>query len=286
MAGGYSVHRDIVFGRAARVAGQGEVNLLLDLYVPNAPVRAVPIIVYIHGGGWSGLDKGWCPYPMRLLEKDYAVASINYRLSQEAPFPAQLHDCKAAVRWLRAHAGDYKLDGEHIGAWGDSAGGHLAAMLGVTGNRPELEGDSGTPGISSRVQAVCDWFGPSDLAFLLQRGPAHEAHVDLDSLIAQLIGDSPADHPEKLAAASPTTYAAADAAPFLVMHGDLDDIPLSQSVLLYEALLRVDARVRLHVVHGGAHLSFMRRPTDIPWHTAEIDEIVDAFFYEHLMCVG
>ena len=127
MAGGFTVNRDIIYGKG------GDSDLLLDLYLPNNPVRAVPIILYIHGGGWQDLDKSWCPYPMRFLEKEYAVASINYRLRTKPHFPAQLHDCKAAVRWLRANAPSYGLDGDHIGAWGDSAGGHLAALLGLTG---------------------------------------------------------------------------------------------------------------------------------------------------------
>jgi len=157
MHSGYIAHRDLVFGKADGI------ELTLDLYLPSNPIRSVPLIIYIHGGGWRGLDKSWCPYPMRFLTLEYAVASINYRLAPDATFPAQLHDCKAAVRWLRAHAEDFHFLGDRIGVWGDSAGGHLAAMLGVTGKRPELEGNCGTPGVSSQVQAVCDWFGPTDL---------------------------------------------------------------------------------------------------------------------------
>lgn len=278
MPGGYSEQRDIIFGRA------GDLELLLDLYLPRNPVRAVPIILYVHGGGWSGLDKGWCPYPMRLLEQDYAVASINYRLIHQAIFPAQLHDCKAAVRWLRAHAAEYGLDGEHIGAWGDSAGGHLVALLGVTAGRAELEGDSGTPGVSSQVQAVCDWYGPADLTRM--HGPLSPFDEnDENSIIARLIGGSVARNPDKARAASPTSYAHKDAAPFLIMHGDHDTIvPLSQSIYLYEALLAAGADVRLHVVHGGDHLDYQRRPSDIPWMAPEVTQLVDAFFYRTLKC--
>ncbi len=278
MVAGYHVERDIVFGRG------GDTELLLDLYLPDKPVRAVPIIVNVHGGGWSGLDKGWCPFPLRMVEQDYAVASINYRLSQQAIFPAQLHDCKAAVRWLRANAARYGLDGEHIGAWGDSAGGHLVALLGVTGNRPDLEGASGTPGVSSRVQAVCDYFGPTDLALLAAQGPLGQPG-SFHEIVNNLLGGAPESVPEQAALANPIIHVTKDAAPFLIMHGDLDHVPLSQSVMLYEALLRAGAPVRLHVVHGGAHLAYTRRPTDIPWNTSAVREVVDGFFYRYLMCI-
>ena len=123
MYAGFTVERDIVYGTV------GDKILTLDLYIPNSAVRVVPIIVYIHGGGWSGLDKSWCPYPMRLLEQEYAVASINYRLLQEGgAFPANLHDCKAAVRWVRAHAAEYRpgrRSHRRLGRLGGSAPGRV-----------------------------------------------------------------------------------------------------------------------------------------------------------------
>ena len=269
MYAGYTVERDLIYGH---VDGR---DLALDLYLPQRPLRPVPILVYIHGGGWIELDKSWCPYPTRLLEQEYAVASVDYRLlDQGGQFPANLHDCKAAVRWMRAHAEEYGLDGTHIAAWGDSAGGHLAALIGLTGDVPELEGEVGTPGVSSRVQAVCTYFGVFDLVAMLEGSP----HADL---IAGLIGaNPPAAHVDKLQAASPITYVSSDAPPFLILHGDADtSVPLSQSVALYEALWKAGADVRLHVVHGGEHLSFYRSPADIPWHKTEIVELEDAFFY-------
>jgi acetyl esterase/lipase len=276
MYSGFTVERDLVYGRAV------DKELTLDFYVPNDPLRAVPVIVYIHGGAWSSLDKSWCPYPMRLLDQEYAVASINYRLLGEGGrFPAHLHDCKAAVRWVRAHAAAHGLDGDHIAVWGDSAGGHLAALVGLTGDRTELEGDVGTPGVSSRVQAVCTYFGAMDLVAFA--GP------DMDTsprapLFASLIGAEPlSQNVDKLRAASPVTYASVDAPPFLILHGDVDTVvPLRQSVFLYEALWQAGADVRLYVVHGGDHLSYDRSPPDIAWHTAEIKELEDAFFYRTL----
>jgi acetyl esterase/lipase len=281
MYSGFTVERDIVYGTVQGEGGQKKA-LTLDLYLPNNPVRAVPILMYIHGGGWSGLDKGWCPYPMRLLEQEYAVASINYRLLQEGgAFPANLHDCKAAVRWLRARAADYGLDGNHIGVWGDSAGGHLAALVGLTGDVAELEEEVGLRGASSRVQAVCAYFGAMDLIALLGPEMDDSRHAPR---IAQLIRAEPLSaHVDKIRAASPITYASADAPPFLLLHGDVDTIlPVSQSVLLYEALWMAGADVRLHIVHGGDHLDYRRSPTDLPWQAAEVKNLEDAFFYRTL----
>jgi acetyl esterase/lipase len=270
------VERDIVYATLEDQA------LSLDLYLPNNPLRAVPIIVYIHGGGWSALDKRWCPYPMRLLEREYAVASIDYRLLQEGgAFPANLHDCKAAVRWVRAHAADYGLDGDHMGVWGDSAGGHLAALVGLTGDVAELEGEIGLCGVSSRVQAVCAYFGAMDLLALL--GPELDRSPRAPRMAALIGVESLAGHVDQLRAASPVTYASADAPPCLLLHGDVDTIvPVSQSVLLYEALWQAGADVRLHIVHGGDHLDFRRSPTDLPWQSAEVRELEDAFFYRTL----
>jgi acetyl esterase/lipase len=272
MYAGFTVKRDIVYGHA------GDRDLALDLYLPNHPLRPVPILVYVHGGGWSALDKSWCPYPMRLLEQEYAVASVDYRLlDQGGQFPANLHDCKAAVRWVRAHAAAYGLDGDHIAVWGDSAGAHLAAMVGLTGDRPELEGDVGTPGVSSRIQAVCTYFGVFDLVAMVESSP-HPA------LIERLTGAiPPAEHLDRVRAASPISYVSAEAPPFLILHGDVDtSVPVSQSVLFYEALWKAGADVRLHIVHGGEHLSFYRSPADIPWHATEVVELEDAFFYRTL----
>lgn len=169
---------------------------------------------------------------------------------------------------------------------GDSAGGHLAALLGVTADYPDLEGDGGNPGVSSAVQAVCDWFGPSDLALLVAQ-PQDPELIDIDAVVTALIGGPTCHNPDKLSAASPITYVHAEAAPFLIMHGDIDRIiPLSQSVVLYEALWMAGAEVRLQVIHGSGHLDYNRRPIDIHWHSSEVQKLVDDFFYTHLMCVG
>jgi acetyl esterase/lipase len=279
MHSGFDVQRDIVY------ATIGTRELRLDLYLPRGALRAVPIIMYIHGGAWAALDKSWCPYPMRLLAEEYAVASIDYRLVKEGgAFPANVQDCKAAVRWLQAHAAEYGLDGGHIGVWGDSAGGHLAAMVGLTSGIGELEPirHGGVRlGGSSRVQAVCAYFGTMDLCAFAGPDPDHGPAAEI---LADLLGARPLSlNLDKLKAASPVTYASGDAPPFLLLHGDVDTlVPLSQSVFLYEALWKAGADVRLHVVHGGDHLDYRRSPADIPWQSPEVRGLEEAFFYRSL----
>src|SRR5882724_12604171 len=151
------IDRDVEYARV------GNRPLLLDLYLRDASTEPAPVVVWIHGGGWSAGDKFPTP-AARLVAAGYAVASIEYRLTGEAKFPAQIHDCKAAIRWLRASARKYNLDAAHIGVWGHSSGGHLVSLLGTSGDVKELEGAEGNTDQSSRVQAVCDFCGPSDFA--------------------------------------------------------------------------------------------------------------------------
>jgi acetyl esterase/lipase len=132
---------------------------------PTSPaVKPMPVIVWIHGGAWIGGSKdSGIPLLLPFAKRGYFCASISYRFSKEAKFPAQIEDCKCAIRFLRAKAKEFNIDTERIGVWGESAGGHLAAMLGTAGDVKEFEGSGGWEGFSSRVSAVCDWFGPSDL---------------------------------------------------------------------------------------------------------------------------
>jgi len=166
--------RDIVYG------SEDPGSQSLDLYVPKNADKPLPLVVWIHGGGFVGGNKRPTP-AVRLLEEGFAVASIEYRFLNTAPFPAQVHDCKAAIRWLRAHAKEYNLDPDRIGVWGGSAGARLAALLGTTNGNKELEGTVGDyEGVSSDVQAVCDWSGSSDMLSmprvkrLTQRGQNQE----------------------------------------------------------------------------------------------------------------
>ena len=214
----------------------------LDLYLPEKAARPLPVILWVHGGGWVGGNKTNGP-AFRFATKGYAVASMNYRLSQHAVFPAQIYDCKAAVRWLRANAGKYGLDADHIGAWGGSAGGHLVALLGTTAGVKEFEGTGGNQEQSSRVQAVVDWFGPTD--FLT---------VGAKDTRTKLLGGDPQKNREKAIKASPMTYVSKDAAPFLIMHGDQDKtVPISQSETFAAALQKAGADAVFVVVNGGKH---------------------------------
>ncbi|OYW12849.1 MAG: hypothetical protein B7Z55_17880, partial [Planctomycetales bacterium 12-60-4] len=133
----------------------------LDLYIPAESKAPKPLVIWIHGGAWQNGSKENCP-ALGLTSQGFAVASINYRLSSHAPFPAQIQDCQAAVRWLRAHAGEYDLDPDKFGVWGSSAGGHLVALVGTTGDVDDFEPIGGHRDVSSQVQAVCDWYGPTD----------------------------------------------------------------------------------------------------------------------------
>jgi acetyl esterase/lipase len=216
----------------------------LDLYLPPAATNC-PLIVWIHGGGWTGGSKEKPP-GLRFLRHGFALASINYRLSQDAIFPAQLIDCKAAIRWLRAHATQNGIDPNRIGVWGASAGGHLVALLGTTGDVKEFDTGENT-NVSSRVQAVCDWFGPTDFTSNLNHG-------DTEQVEARLIGGPISQNLQKVQRANPIHYITRDDPPFLIVHGDKDPVvPLQQSQLLADALKKSGNEVTFHVVPGGGH---------------------------------
>ena len=265
------VHRDVCYA----VAGAAE--LKLDLFLPPAASRTEegpgPLIVWIHGGGWHGGDKADDSGEM-LLQRGYAWASVNYRLSPEASYPAQIHDCKAAVRFLRAHAGRYGLDAERIAVSGASAGGHLASLLGVSAGMPELEGDLGWEGTPSQVSCVVDYFGPADLRIRF-----HDA-------VEELLGDHPDNVPELARLASPALLAGGDAAPHLIFHGEVDSVvPLDQSLSLDRALRAARASCQLVVVPGAGH-GFGELPPEAPLRWPAIQEAAAKFFDVHLRPPG
>ncbi len=227
----------------------------LDLYLPEK-FEIYPLIVWIHGGAFmmGSKEDG---VPLDYLEEGYAIASLNYRLSQHAFFPAQIQDCKAAVRWLRANAEQYRLDTQRFAAWGPSAGGHLAAMLGTTGETAELEVGENL-GFSSRVQAVVDYFGPTDfLKMDEQRTPEGMLHNPPDSPESKLVGGAIQESKKRVRRANPITYVTHQAPPFLIVHGDQDPlVPFNQSVLLEEALRDAGVPVQFYIVKGGGHGGF------------------------------
>jgi acetyl esterase/lipase len=236
----------------------------LDVYLPDEGEGPFPVILSIHGGAFKSGDKGDGQVTPMLegLKRGYAVVSINYRLSGEAIWPAQINDVKAAVRWVRANATQYKLNAEKIAAWGGSAGGHLSAMSGTSGNVRELEDLSlGNSDQSSTVQAVVDWFGPTD--FLKMDEHAKESKVSNpqihsipDSPESQLIGKNLADAPELVKSANPETYITKDDPPFFIQHGSADPlVPYPQSVYFAEKLEKVIGKdkVTFELLAGSGH---------------------------------
>jgi len=185
----------------------------------------------------------------------YFCASVGYRLTGEAIWPAQIHDCKAAIRWLRANAKKYNLDPEQIGVWGISAGGQLVSLLGTSGGVKELEGASGSPGRSSRVTCVVDFCGPSDfLAFARFRRKALPPPAEANSPESKLLGGPVSEKKDLALAASPVTYASADDPPFLIVHGTSDElVPFDQAELLQAALKKAGAEAILVEIEGGGH---------------------------------
>jgi acetyl esterase/lipase len=269
--GDHMLCRDIEYARYS-VDGESR-SLLLDLYRPTqVGFPPYPLLIYIHGGGWMEGDKSNCPAQIP-VRRGYAVACINYRLSDEAIFPAQIHDVKAAVRWLRAHADLYILDTDRFGAWGDSAGGHLSALLGTSAGVPELEGEGPHLEESSAVQAVCDWYGPTD--FFAVR-PAFTESVDrADAALFDRYGDRPwfeytlattlllggpaVERDDLARMANPITHVDPDDPPFLIVHGESDSIvPPTQSNLLADALMMNNVEVAFIVEPELGH-SFDRR---------------------------
>jgi acetyl esterase/lipase len=246
-----TIDRGLVFTRTPNK------TLALDLYRPTNSAEKLPVVVLIYGGAWMmRFPQSQTRKAEWLAEDGYAAAVIDYRLSSEAKFPSQLYDCKAAVRWLRANAEKYDLNPALIGAWGDSSGGHLASLLGVTGGITNLEGDGGNPNESSRVQVVVDFFGPADLTRMNSHALPGSmiAYGTANSPEGMLIGGPVADHLETARLASPVNFATNSPPPFLIVHGDHDQlVPWQQSELLYEALKNAGADVTFYTIAGAGH---------------------------------
>ena len=263
---GVTVYRDVAY------VTDGHERQKLDLYVPDTGEN-LPLLIWVHGGAWRGGDKTHYN-PKEYLKAGYAGASINYRLSQHAVFPAQIEDVKAAVRWLRANAETYRLDPNRFAAWGSSAGGHLVAMLGTTGDVAEFEVGENLE-VSSRIQAVVDYFGPTDfLQMDAQSLPDGLVHDAPDSPESQLVGGPIQEHKERVARANPITYVSEDDSPILIIHGDQDKlVPYHQSVLLHDALEEAGIPVTLYRVEGGGH-GWFRDP--------KVPELTKTFLEKHL----
>lgn len=259
---------DVRVLRDLRYAGTSPAQVL-DLWLPASTARRqrpVPLVVLVHGGAFTGGDKGQVLGVPELLAQGFAVASVNYRLADQAPFPAAVQDVKAAVRWLRANAGSYDVDRARFAVWGTSAGGYLATMAGVSGGQwSGLDDVSlGNPTVSSQVQAVVSWYGPADftamdaearqVAACAGRAQVHDA---ADSPESRWLGAPVQTAPLRrasdpgawLASAPPGTLP-----PFLLVHGGSDClVPPGQSARLGQALAVAGAPVRVQVVEGAGH---------------------------------
>lgn len=266
---GYQVLRNLDY------VGNGNPRQMLDLYLPETKTaKPRPLVVFVHGGGWETGSKEDSGFLLELIkDRDFAGASINYRLTDEAVWPAQIHDCKAAIRAIRAHAAENQIDPGKIAVFGISAGGHLVSMLGVSGGVKELEGELG-PNLtqSSRVTCVLDFCGPSN--FLTFAGEGTIINVDDPKTgLSKLIGGTVKEKPEVAKQASPVTYITGDDAPFLIIHGDRDNIVRYAQATEFKAALE-KAKVPATLITGtdGGHVFF----------SAPLLERMRAFLDRHL----
>lgn len=267
---GFRVLRDLDY------VGDGNKRQMLDLYLPETKTtKPRPLVVYVHGGGWENGSKEQAGVLFNLLKgREYAGASINYRLTNEAIWPAQIHVCKAAVRALRAHAAVNQINPDKIAVFGISAGGHLVSMLGVTGGVKELEGELG-PHLSqsSRITCVLDFCGPSN--FLTFAGQDTIINVDDPKTgLSKLIGGTVKEKPEVARNASPVSYITSDDAPFLIIHGTKDNIVrYAQATEFDTALEKAKIPATLITSTNGGHVFF----------SAPLLERMRAFLDRHLL---
>jgi acetyl esterase/lipase len=238
----------------------------LDIYLPDDSNGPFPVILSLHGGAFMGCDKSDMQVIPMLegLKRGYAVVAANYRLSWEAKFPALVQDAKAAVRWIRAHAARYDFDPGKITAWGGSAGGYLASMLGTSAGIPELEDLSlGNPEQACHVQAVIAWYGPTDFLKmdeqLAENGLSPQEgqrHNEADSPESLLLGRKITEVPERVKAANPETYIRPGGPPFFLQHGTRDAVvPVQQSINFAARLSQVLGadRARLELIQDAEH---------------------------------
>ncbi|QXD22993.1 alpha/beta hydrolase [Opitutia bacterium ISCC 51] len=238
----YTLKSDLIYSEAEGNP-QG-----LDLYLPKDTKGLLPVLVWVHGGGWMNGNKD-NPKAKYLVEHGYAVASIDFRQSHDAMWPAQIDDCRNAIRWLRSHSNEYQLNPDKIGVWGSSSGGHLVALMGTLPYDPNEK-------VSSRVQAVCDWYGPTDLLTMPPNnvGNGRTEEDVANSNGAKLLGCTVRECPELAKQVSGYYQVSSDDAPFLIMHGDEDPgVPLSQSTRLYHALQAQGVYSELDILAGAGH---------------------------------
>ena len=268
---GATVLKDIVY-----VPGGGA-SQSLDVYMPEASAQPAPLVIFVHGGGWHMGSKESCPAAF-LSGYGYVVAGINYRLSQEAPFPAQIDDCRAALKFLRTNAATYHIQPDHVAVWGGSAGGHLVALMGTAAGVdfstiPAKMADPDKVDPSQRVQCVIDMFGPTDFTKIM--GPNA---LKVDGSAVKLLGViTTADElMTKAQWASPITYVRSDNPPFLIEHGDADKtVPIAQSQEFLAALQKAGVEATMITMPGAGHAG-------AAFYSDENHKTVLAFLDKHL----
>lgn len=236
----------------------GDASQRLDIYYPQTqPSHPLPLIVHIHGGGWMGGSKHPCD--TRLVAHGYVIASVEYRFSQKAKFPAQIQDCQAAIRWLRANAKQYHINPEKVGVIGSSAGGHLSALVGVTGGKKIFAAIGGNEEQSDAVSCVCDIFGPKNFASVMDQAEKDQNVRNVFQFntpsdpYSELIGAKLSDR-ERTAAVSPISYVDKNSPPTLILHGTHDAaVPFAQSEEFAAAMKRSGATVWLQKFPGAGH---------------------------------
>ena len=242
-------HRNVVYATVR------DLNLQLDVYTPQNAQKSqkTPLVVWIHGGAWRAGSKNKVPVAT-LVNHGFAIASVDYRLSPVAKFPAQIHDIKAAIRFLRANAATYDFDPDRFVIAGSSAGGHLAALVGVSNGVTELEGTVGNHAShSSDLQSIVSFYGAANLQTILSQSTPHGLSVRVPAL-ELLLGGQPMDHPDLAKLASPVAHVDASDPPLLLIHGDQDpQMPINQAHELHGKYKQLHLPVEFEVVHGGAH---------------------------------
>lgn len=249
----FEVKRDVAY------ADTTNPKQTLDLFLPKAKAdKPRPLVVFIHGGGWESGDKAdaflGLLFPL-IKDGAFAAASVNYRLTNEAKWPEQIYDCKAAIRWLRAHAKELNIDAEKIGVIGISAGGHLVSLLGTSGGVKELEGTLGkNVGSSSSVQCVVNICGPSDFLTITDH-PSIIKFNEAGSCTGKFFGGPMPDHQDLARAASPVTYITPDDPPVMTVHGTKDTlVPFEQATEFRDALKKTGVPNVLITATNGGHV--------------------------------
>jgi len=251
----------------------------MDVFVPKRAIRRpTPAILWIHGGGWERGDKNGNSGAQLLAAAGFVTASLFYRLSGDWPFPADIEDCKCAIRFLRANAQAYGIDPERIGVAGASAGGHLAELVATAGPDAGLEGDGGWPGISSRVQAASAYYGVSDFTVGAMQFQHHTGKV-----VLKLFRGTESEKPDLYRRASPIYFVSRDSPPLLLVHGEQDDlVPFDQSVRMAEAYRRLRLAVEFVGVKNAGHDFEQVGPSPISPPLDVIHERTSDFFRRNL----